>query len=199
MRYKWVDDLSALEMINLLSVGLSSYNFKQHVASDIGINQNYLSNENIQTLNYASRISKWTEDNKMKLNVKKTKVMIINFTKNYQFSTRLFLEDQCLEIIQETKLLGCIISSVLKFHRNTQFMVKKAYARMTILHKLYSFNVPIQDLITIYKLYIRSLVEQNVAVWSSSITNEESEDIEKVQKVAIKIILKDKYTNYEDS
>ena len=70
---------------------------------------------------------------------------------------------------------------------------------MTILHQLYSFNVPIQDLITIYKLYIRSLVEQNVAVWSSSITNEESEDIERVQKVAIKIILKDMYTNYEES
>ena len=86
MRYKWVDDLSILEMINLLSVGLSSYNFKQHVASDIGINQNYLSNENIQSQNYASNISKWTKDNKMKLNVKKTKVMIINFTKNYQLT-----------------------------------------------------------------------------------------------------------------
>ena len=57
----------------------------------------------------------------------------------------------------------------------------------------------IQDLITIYKHDIRSLIELNVAVWSSSITNEESEDIERVQKVAIKIILKDKYTNYEES
>ena len=88
MRYKWVDDLSILEMINLLSTGLASYNFKQHVASDIGINQKYLSNEYILTQNYANNISKWTEENKMKLNVQKTKVMIINFTKNYQFSTR---------------------------------------------------------------------------------------------------------------
>ena len=39
MRYKWVDDLSILEMINLLSTVLASYNFRQHVASDIGINQ----------------------------------------------------------------------------------------------------------------------------------------------------------------
>ena len=131
----------------------------------------------------------------MKLNVQKTKVMIINFTKNYQFSTRIFLEGQLLEIIEETKLLGCIISSDLKFHKN----VKKAYARMTILHKLYSFNVPIEDLLTKYKLYIRSLVAQNVAVWSSSITLEELQDIERVQKVAMKIILKHNYTCYEDS
>ena len=67
------------------------------------------------------------------------------------------------------------------------------------LSKLYSFNIPTQDLITIYKLYIRSLIEQNVAVWSNSITQEESEDLERVQKIAMKIILKEKYTNYEES
>ena len=186
-------------MINLLSAGLASYNFKQHVASDIGINQKYLSNENIQTQQYSQSISDWTNRNKMKLNVKKTKLMVINFTKNYQFSTRIFMEGQLLEIIEETKLLGCIISSDLKFHKNTAYMVKKAYARMTILQKLYSFSVPVQDLVTIYKLYVRSLVEQNVAVWSSSITAEESEDIERIQKVAIKIILKNNYTCYEES
>ena len=38
-KYKWVDDLSLLEMINLITVGLSSYNFRNHVASDIGICQ----------------------------------------------------------------------------------------------------------------------------------------------------------------
>ena len=70
---------------------------------------------------------------------------------------------------------------------------------MIILQKLYSFNVPIEDLVTIYKLYVRSLVEQNVAVWNSSITVEECEDLERVQKVAIKIILKNRYTGYEDS
>ena len=198
-RYKWVDDLSILEMINLLSVGLASYNFKQHVASDIGINQKYLSNENIQTQQYSQSISEWTNKNKMKLNVKKTKVMVINFTKDYQFSTRIFMEGQLLEIIEETKLLGCIISSDLKFQKNTSYMVKKAYARMTILQKLYSFSVPVPDMVTIYMLYVRSLVEQNVAVWNSSITAAESEDLERVQKVAVKIILKNNYTCYEES
>ena len=41
-RFKWIDDLTTLEVINLITVGLTSYNFKQHVASDIGINQKYL-------------------------------------------------------------------------------------------------------------------------------------------------------------
>ena len=39
---KFVDDLSILDIINLVSVGLSSYNFKHHVVSDIGVDQLYL-------------------------------------------------------------------------------------------------------------------------------------------------------------
>ena len=177
-RYKWVDNLSILEMINLISVGLASYNFKQHVASDIGVDQSYLNTENILSQSYMDKITKWTMENKMKLNAKKTKIMVINFTRNYQFYTRILLENQLLEIVDETILLGCVITPDLKFHKNTQFMVKRAYARMIILHRLYSFNVATEDLVLIYILCIRSLLEQNVAVWNYSITQEEWEDIE---------------------
>ena len=38
MKFKFIDDRSILEIINLLSIGLSSYNFKSHVASDIPSN-----------------------------------------------------------------------------------------------------------------------------------------------------------------
>ena len=78
-------------------------------------------------------------------------------------------------------------------------MVKSAYARMIILHRFYSFNVATEDLVLICILYIRSLLEQNVAVWNYAITQEECEDIERVQKVAVKTILKDDYSNYEEA
>ena len=42
MRYKYVDDLSVLELVMLVSL-LSEYNFKQHMASDIGIDELYVS------------------------------------------------------------------------------------------------------------------------------------------------------------
>ena len=41
-KYKFIDDLSILEVINLITCGLANYNFKQHVASDIGISHKYL-------------------------------------------------------------------------------------------------------------------------------------------------------------
>ena len=199
LRYKWVDDLSILEIINLITAGISSYNSKQHVASDVGVDQSYLPSININTQGYMDKIERWTNENQMKVNGKKTKLMIINFTRNYQISTRIYLEGELLEIVKETLLLGCVITSDLKFHMNTEHMVKKAYARMTLLHKLYSFKVATDDLVNIYILYIRSLVEQNVAVWNSTITQEEVEDIERVQKVAVRIILKDDYTTYANA
>ena len=64
---------------------------------------------------------------------------------------------------------------------------------MSILRKLYEFDIPVEDLVLIYNQYIRSILEYNSNVWYSSITNEEREDIERVQRVACKIILKDEY------
>ena len=48
-RYKWVDDLSILEIINIVSAGTSSYDFQKHVASDIAIDQKYLPTQNLQS------------------------------------------------------------------------------------------------------------------------------------------------------
>ena len=45
-------------------------------------------------------------------------------------------------------------------------------------------------------MYIRSLLEQNVAVWHHSLTVDNSEELERVQKVALKIIWKENYLDY---
>ena len=69
------NDLSVLELINLITVGVASYNFKNHMASDIGIDQLYIPSEKIKSQSYMDNISGWTVDKKMKLNEDKTKLM----------------------------------------------------------------------------------------------------------------------------
>ena len=199
MRYKFVDDLSTLEKLNLILLGLSTYNFRSHVASDIGINQKYLPSANFQSQQYLNQIETWTNDNLMKLNVKKSKVMIFNYTENFQFSTRLYLENTLLEIITETKLLGTIITADLTWNKNTEMIVKKGYQRMIILHKLFKFKIDRKDMVKIYILYIRSILEQSCQVWHYSITEEEKSDLERVQKIACRIILSDSYLSYEQA
>ena len=197
MKFKFVDDLSTLEKLNLILLGLSSYNFHNHVASDVGVEQKYLASENLSGQSDLNKIIQWTEENKMELNSKKSKVMIFNFTKDYQFSTRLYMNNTLLEIIEETKLLGTIISTDLKWYSNTEMLTKKGYQRMIILHKLFEFNVPDSEMVIIYTLFIRSILEQSCVVWHYDLTQEETSDLERVQKVACKVILKDRYTSYE--
>ena len=198
-KFKFVDDLSTLEMINLILTGLASYNFKQHVASDIGVDQLFLPSDNIKSQTYLNKLSEWTDEKQMQLSEKKSKLMIINFTKKYQFSTRAKLNNTLLDIVDQTLLLGTVVSADMTWHRNTQYLVQRGYQRMTILRKLYEFNIPREDLVMIYTMYIRSVLEYNSNVWFSMITNEEREDIERVQKVACRIILKKEYVNYNQS
>ena len=70
---------------------------------------------------------------------------------------------------------------------------------MTIIRKLYNFSVPTEDLVQIYCLFVRSILEFNSCVWFASITEQEKEDLERVQEIACRLILREKYFSYEDS
>ena len=98
-----------------------------------------------------------------------------------------------------TKALSGYATSRRKWSQNTEMLVKKGYQSMLLLHKLYSFKVHPSDLVNIYVLYIRSILEQSCQVWHYSITKEEISDLERVQKVACKIILQEDYVSYEQA
>ena len=102
-------------------------------------------------------------------------------------------------MIDSTRLLGTIITKDLSWDLNTQNIVKKANARMQLLRKVASFGTPSEDLVNIYVLFIRSLLEQSAVVWHSSLTQENKEDLERIQKSALKVILGEKYVGYKKS
>ena len=68
-----------------------------------------------------------------------------------------------------------------------------------MLHKLYSFRVPVSDLIEVYILYIRSVLESSAVVWHSSLTTGQELELERVQKVALRVILKNNYESYDQA
>ena len=135
----------------------------------------------------------------MILNQKKTKVMIFNFTNNYQFSTRLKLENENLEIIKETKLLGVIVTDDLKWENNTKYLIRKAYKRMEILRQAVKFGAPLEDKKIIYILYVRSVLEQSCQVWNSRLTEQNITDLERVQKSALRLIINKQYDDYNSA
>ena len=199
MKYKWLDDLTVLEVVNLLTIGLSSYNVKQHVPSDIPVNNAYIEAQHLKTQSYIRSISDWTLENQMKLNHKKSSFMTFNFTEKYQFGTRINIENENLKKVDKCKLLGVVLTNDLKWDENTKFLVRRANARMEMLRKMSNFNPPYSDMVTVYKLYIRSILEQSCTVWHSTLTEENRTDLERVQKNATRNILKEKYLSYEDA
>ena len=62
--------------------------------------------------------------------------------------------------MNETRLLGTVITSDLKWDRNTNDIVKRAYKRIEIIRKLKHFEDPHMDLKHLYIVYVRSLLEQ---------------------------------------
>ena len=70
---------------------------------------------------------------------------------------------------------------------------------MQLLRKVAGFGASVDDLKIIYILFIRSLLEQSATVWHSRLTEENSNDLERVQKSAMKIILQDKFIGYKNA
>ena len=125
--------------------------------------------------------------------------MVFNFTDNYQFMTSLALNGQTVEVLNSTKLLGTIVSDDLCWDLNTSNIVRKANARMELLRRVASFGTSVEEMKDVYFLFVRSLLEQSATVWHSSLTEENINDLERVQKSAVKIILGEKYVGYKKS
>ena len=70
---------------------------------------------------------------------------------------------------------------------------------MQLLHQLKQFNPSEEDLKQVYILFIRSILEQASNVWHKSLTEEQTHNLERIQKSAFKLILQNKYLNYEQA
>ena len=69
---------------------------------------------------------------------------------------------------------------------------------MRLLHKLVDFGVPHEDLVCIY-IHVRSILKQSCQVWHSSLTLENFQDLERVQKNVLRNILQENYLSYSNA
>ena len=77
--------------------------------------------------------------------------------------------------------------------------IRSSFQRVIILRNLVKFDVSQEALVLIYCQYIWSVMEFNSFVWFSTITQEEKDNLERVQRCAMKLIMKEEYQNYEDA
>ena len=91
-RFKYMDDLTFLELISLTNIGIATHNLKFKIPSNVPVHNQFVPNNHLKSQEFLNGISKWTEKKKMVLNEKKSKVIIFNFSKKCQFTTNLKLK-----------------------------------------------------------------------------------------------------------
>ena len=96
-------------------------------------------------------------------------------------------------------ILGVWISEDLSWDKNCQEICKKAYARLGMITKLKYVGVSWQDLLDIYVLFIRSVIEYCSVAFHSSLTQEQSNKLERIQKTCLKVILDEEYEDYNSA
>ena len=135
----------------------------------------------------------------MIISEKKTKAMIINFSKKKQFHTRLQLNNKNIEVVDSVKILGTVFNKELTWTENCSVIIRKVNARMQLLQKVLGFGATHKEMVELWKTYCRSVLEQSCIVWGSSLTEENKNYLERTQKTFTKLILGDKYTTYKEA
>ena len=146
---------------------------------------------------FLNDLKSYTNDHEMVINVDKTKVILFNNAIKYDFFPNLTLDNEPLQVVEELRLLGVQIRSDLSWRANTASICQKGYARLWMLRRLKPLGASVDELLDVYEKQIRSILEFASPVWTSGLSNDEINQIERVQKAAFSIILAERYRNYE--
>ena len=132
----------------------------------------------------------------MEMNEAKCNYMVFSRSQS-DFATRLNINNVLMEKTTDVKLLGVWLSDNLSWSRNCKEMSIKAYSRLTMLTKLKYNGTSVEDLLDIYILYIRSVLEYCSVAFHSSLTDVDARKLEGVQRTCLRVILGDMYVGYE--
>ena len=126
--WKYVDDLTVAEAINLKA---SLKNYEDEVLelplTYHNRTQEILPSEESKVQKQLIAISEYAKENEMKVNRKKTQVMLFNTARKHDFTPALKFDEDNLEVTDEVKLFGVKITNDLKWNSNTKYITTRAY------------------------------------------------------------------------
>ena len=128
------------------------------------------------------QFSQWAYENNMKLNPDKCATMTVCFMKNIPQFPPLRISSTELH---------------LRWDKHVNQIYRKASNKIRMLKLLKKFHLPVADLLTVYKGYIRPLTEYAAPVRNAGLTKAQVNKLETIQKRALKIILGQNYLDYE--
>ena len=183
---KYVDDLSMLQAIRLKD----ALKLDTSVRS-LPVSYNERTGHKDPMLNDLAELEVFVDRKQLRLKEKKTYMMKFNVSQQLDFPPEItvngFQNNIC--VVTETKLLGVILTDDLRWASNTKYICTKAYKKLWVLRRLRVLDVGQEILCDVYQKEVRSVLEVAVPAWHSGLTLAQADQIERVQRVAVKIIL----------
>jgi hypothetical protein len=191
----FVDDLTLLEKISLSSliedkpfIGPQPYHGRFNLTQPP--NESILQHQ-LQDL------VKYTKENHMVLNSKKTKCMPFNNSQTKDFIPKLSVEEGSnLEVIYRLKLVGLVLTSDLNWEEHIVYTIGRVNKILWQLIRFKQLGADMEKLVIFYTLKIRSILMFGSVCFHSSLTNEQSQRLELQQERSLACILGSNYCSY---
>jgi len=149
-------------------------------------------------LSILTDVVNWSKDNLMNINWNKTKEMRIGSNMANILDDVLCYNDTQIKQVCSFKLLGIVIDHNLKWSSHVDEICTKASRRLHFLKVLKRSAVSVDDLYYFYVSAIRPVLEYACPVWHTSLTKEQTKQLESVQKRAFRIIYNSNCLDYEN-
>ena len=157
---KYVDDMTAAEAINLKKQLVKNPNsnparpLQYHERTE-----HILPEGQSQVQDLLDQLVSYSADHQMKINSEKTKVILFNNARNYDFLPKCTIgDDNELEVVEEIKLLGVMVTSDLKWNAHCDLICQKAFSRLWMIRRLKPLGATVDELLEIYITQIKSIL-----------------------------------------
>ena len=130
-------------------------------------------------------LAKYCSENSLKLNEKKTKILV--FHKGRMPNCSFYLGNEELEIVSEFKYLGFIFTCQLSFSKHVHYLNLKAKARIGLMFsRLPLKQLSLDKVMLLFKIYVEPIYLYGVAIWMSRYAKNYSDEIDAVMRRYLK-------------
>jgi len=138
----------------------------------------------------ANDVMNWSKNNRVQLNPDKCKEFRITFARKQEtIYEPIVVDGKELELVNNTKLLGVIISNNLTWNDHINEVIRKVSKRLYFLIQLKRANVAARDLVLFYSTCIRSIIDYAIPVFYHALPQYLKEELIRLEKRAVSIIL----------
>ena len=182
-----------LLMINDLSIPSDDFEgdmFKY--ADDTNVSEYIFNQEYTSSLQDVTNcIVNWSTYNKFELNPIKCKEIVINFQRNEPVFPPIEINGINVERVEKATILGLLITQDMKWNAHVDKITTKAAKRLYLMKQLKRSGLSDNDLKCFYIASIRSILEYACQVFHYGLPEYLSDQIERIQKRALRIICPD--------